>query len=123
MFINCSFNNYAETVLHLFPNAIKNHDNLWPFRIRVHRGVENVLVCELMVAIRGQGRGSFIAGPSTRNLCIERFWCDVFRCLCHYFYYVFYAMEQSGILDLDNSLHMYVLHFIYIPRINFVLEE
>ena len=32
-------------------------------------------------------------------------------------------MEQSGILDLDNSLYMYVLHLIYIPRINFVLEE
>ena len=35
-------------------------------------GVENVLVCDAMVQFRGEGRGSFIAGPSTHNQRIER---------------------------------------------------
>ena len=31
-------------------------------------------------------------------LRIERLWRDVYRCVCHFFGYVFYAIEQSGIL-------------------------
>ena len=45
-------------------------------RIRVDQGVENVLVCEAMVEKQGEGRASFIAGPSTHNQRIERLWCD-----------------------------------------------
>ena len=123
MFLKCSPNNYAETVLQLFTEAVDVSHGLWPSRIRVDRGVENVLVCDLMVAVRGHGRGSFIAGPSTRNQRIERLWRDVFRCVCHYFYYVFYAMEQSGILNMSNDLHLFVLHLVFLPRINFALEE
>ena len=123
MFLKCSSNNCAETVLELFLNAVEDHNNFWPSRIRVNRGVENVRVCDVMVEMRGNGRDSFIAGPSTRNQRIERLWRDVFRCVCHYFYYVFYAMEQCGLIDVDNKLHMFLLHLIFIPRINFALDE
>ena len=123
MFLKCSSNNCAETVLELFSNAVEDHNNFWPSRIRVDRGVENVRVCDVMVEMRGSGRGSFIAGPSTRNQRIERLWRDVFRCVCHYFYYVFYAMEQCRLIDIDNKLHMLLLHLIFIPRINFALDE
>ncbi|CAB4015173.1 RNA-directed DNA polymerase from transposon X-element [Paramuricea clavata] len=78
MFLKCSNNNLSQTVLELFMNAIEK-DGLWPSRIRVDHGVENVLVCDAMVSARGEGRGSFIAGPSTRNQRIERLWRDVFR--------------------------------------------
>ena len=68
----------------------------WPSRIRVDYGVENTAVCDAMVAVRGEGRGSFIAGSSHRNQRIERLWRDVFRCFCHLYYYTFYALGQSG---------------------------
>ena len=84
---------------------------------------ENVLVCDEMVLRRGDGRGSFIAGPSTRNQRIERLWRDVYRCVCHFFYYLFYAMEQTRILDLDNPLHMVALHLVFTDRINTALKE
>ena len=102
MFLKCSPNNYAYNVLQLFTEAVEIGHGQWPSRIRVDRGVENVLVCDLMVAVRGRGRGSFIAGPSTRNQRVERLWRDVFRCVCPYFYYVFYTMEQSGILKYEQ---------------------
>ena len=95
---------------------------LWPSRIRVDRGVENVLVCNAMVDARG-GRGSFIAGLSTHNQRIERLWRDVFRCVLHYFYYVFYAMEDAQILFLDNPTHVFTLHYIFLHRINQALHE
>nr|XP_058962207.1 uncharacterized protein LOC131789152 [Pocillopora verrucosa] len=78
VFLRCSNNNLSQTVLELFLKAIEK-DGLWPSRIRVDYGVENVLVCDAMVEARGEGRGSFIAGPSTRNQRIERLWRDVFR--------------------------------------------
>jgi hypothetical protein len=37
---------------------------LWPSRIRVDYGVENTAVCDAMVGVRGEGRGSFIASSS-----------------------------------------------------------
>ena len=85
--------------------------------------MENVLVCDAMVEARGEGRGSFIAGPSTRNQRIERLWRDVFRCVCHLFYYVFYAMEDTGLLNVDNATDMFALHLTFLPRINLALHE
>ena len=122
MFLRCSNNNLSQTVLELFLRAIEN-DALWPSRIRVDYGVENVKVCDAMVEVRGEGRGSFIAGPSTRNQRIERLWRDVFRCVCHLFYYVFYALEDTGLLNIENPMDLFALHLTFIPRINLALHE
>lgn len=89
MFLKCSSNNLSETVLELFLSAVEKDGHMWPSRIRVDKGVENVLICDAMVDARGEGRGSFIAGPSTHNQRIERLWRDVFRCVCHHYYYIF----------------------------------
>ena len=123
MFLRCSTNNLAETVLDLFKNAINENRGLWPLRIRVDYGMQNVLVCDEMVSHWGEGRRSVIAGSSTSNQRIERLWRDVFRCVCHFFYFLFYAMEQTGILDIENPVHMFALHLVYTVRINFALHE
>ena len=123
MYLSCSSNNLSETVLELFLNAINSDGDLWPSRIRVDQGVENVLVCDAMVKARGEGRGSFIAGPSTHNQRIERLWRDVFRCVCHLYYYTFYAMESTGILQVNEPVHLFALHLVFIPRINKALNE
>lgn len=122
IFLHCSSNNLSETVLSLFLNAIEK-DGLWPSRIRVDKGVENVLVCDAMVEARGPNRGSFIAGPSTHNQRIERLWREVFRCVIHYFYYLFYALEETGNLNLDDPTNMLALHFVFLARINKALHQ
>ena len=62
IFLQCSTNNnLSETVLSFFLDGIERDGGLWPSRIRVDRGVENVLVCDAMVDGRVEGRGSFIA--------------------------------------------------------------
>ena len=123
MYLHCSTNNLAQTVLNLFLRAIEANCGYWPSRIRVDYGVENVAVCEAMVEKRGPGRGSFIAGSSTHNQRIERLWRDVFRCVCVAFYYTFYAMEQCGLLDVENPIHMFSLHLVFLPRINLALKD
>ena len=123
IFLHCSTNNLASTVLGLFESAVERDGGLWPSPIRVDYSVKNTAVCDAMVAVRGEGRGSFIAGSSTRNQRIERLWRDVFRCICHVFYYIFYAIEQTGVLDVENPIHMFTLQYVYLARINNALSE
>ncbi|XP_068741116.1 uncharacterized protein [Montipora capricornis] len=120
-FLRCSTNNRSVTVMSYFEDAISQYG--LPSRVRGDHGGENVLVAQFMTQERGEGRGSFIAGPSTRNQRIERLWRDVFRCVCSLFYGVFYALEEGGYLHTSNDIEMFVLHFIFAPRINLALSE
>lgn len=123
IFLRASNNNLSNTVLKLFEDAIQRDGGLWPSRIRVDFGVENIAICDAMVVRNGEGRGSFVCGSSTRNQRIERLWRDVFRCVCHIYYYTFYAMEQSGLLDVENTVHLFALQSVFTARINYALNE
>jgi hypothetical protein len=120
-FLKCATNNRSETVERLFLQSVEKHS--WPSRIRTDHGGENVLVWQQMIAMRGENRGSVLVGSSTRNQRIERLWRDVFRCFGNVFYYTFQSMETSGLLDITNPLHMFILHYVYLPRINTAIES
>ena len=65
VYLNGSDNNRAETVLRFFNNATSTFG--WPSRVRGDKGGEYYEVTTTMIAKRGEGRGSFIAGRSTHN--------------------------------------------------------
>ncbi len=121
VFLHCSTNNLSTTVLQLFEEAIRVFGV--PSRVRSDKGGENVLVCRFMISYRGVDRGSHIAGQSTHNQRIERLWRDVFRCVCTTFHTLFYTMEAAGILDPTCEIDMFVLHYVFLPRINTALQE
>ena len=116
VFLKCSNNNKSSTVMTEFYNATTKYGI--PDRDR--RG-ENILVCHFMIAVREIGRGSHLAGSSTRNQRIERF--DVYRCVASTYHELFHSMEERGVLDPDNENDLYVLHCFYLPRINNSLNE
>ena len=122
MFLNCSTNSKAATVLQIFLNAIQNFGI--PSRIRGDQDTENIEVARYMMSHpnRGPGRGSFIAGKSCHNQRIERFWRDLFHGCTFLFYHIFCYLEDTGLLNLHSATHLFCLHFVVTPRINQYLE-
>lgn len=47
---------------------------------------------------------------------------DLFMQCTALFYHLFYFMEDINIYDSENEIHMFALHYIYLPRINSALR-
>ena len=123
MYLRCSSNNPSEKVLDCFIEAIAEFG--LASRVRCDKGVENHLVSLHMLChpLRGPGRGSVIVGKSVDNQRIERLWRDVFTgVLCHY-RNLFYHLEANGVLDPDNDVHLFSLHYVFLPHIQRQLDQ
>lgn len=119
-YLCCSTNNRASTVYRLFIKA--THKYGLPSRVRSDQGRENIKIAQHMLEHRGTERGSILTGQSTHNQRIERLWRDVHRCATQLYYRLFYHLEDRGLLDPLNEIHLFTLHYIYLPRINKTLE-
>lgn len=121
VYLHCSDNNTAETVLQLFKKAMQTYG--LPSRVRTDQGLENIEVAKLMLAERGVDRGTVLVGASVHNQRIERLWRDLYSAVIQLYHRLFYHLEEIGLLDPLNENHIYALHYVFLPRINRAMEE
>ena len=74
MFLKCSDNNQASTLLSVFTGAVQKHG--LPERVRTDLGGENVDMWRYMV--EQHASSAVVTGSSTHNERIERLWRDVY---------------------------------------------
>ena len=120
-YLKYSDNNRADTVHKFFIEACREYNV--PSRVRCNFGGENVDVARWMIENRGCSRSSVITGSSVHYARIERLWRDLRRVIVRPYANLFYYMESCGILDPLDDVHLFALHFIYLPRINKSLTE
>ncbi|KAA0724141.1 hypothetical protein E1301_Tti020079 [Triplophysa tibetana] len=116
VFLKASDNNRSNTVFDSFVEAIGKHG--LPSKVRCDFGGENNGVCLFMNVFRGSNRGSALRGRSTHNQRIERLWGDVWRGITNTYYTLFMLLESEGKIDSTNEMHLWALHYVYMPRIN-----
>ena len=121
LYAKCVPNNFADTVLQLCLGAVNCYG--LPSRVRSDQGLENTYVARYTIERRGPNRRSMIVGSSTHNQRIERLWRDMHKSVTILFYKLFYYMEDEGLVDPLNELHMWSLQYVFIPRINKALIE
>ena len=118
IYLECLNNNRASSVLSLFQQGVSD------FGLpSSDHGRENIEVARFMLNNRGVNRGSMIMGRSVHNQRIERLWAELNRVVSYYFSDLFTFMENEGILDSLCDLHLFCLHYIYLPRVRRGVRE
>ncbi|XP_049334255.1 uncharacterized protein LOC125801506 isoform X1 [Astyanax mexicanus] len=121
VYLQASANNRADTVYKHFWQATQKYGI--PSRERSDKGGENRDVASFMISTRGMNRSSHIAGRSVHNQRIERLWRDVYLCVTDLFHTLFRSLESEGILSPDNDLHIFALHWVFLPRLQQHLDS
>ena len=120
VYLRCSTNNLASTVMASFFDAVSMFGV--PDKVRSDLGGENVEVWRYMFE-QHLSESAVVVGSSTHNERIERLWRDVHRCVAVLYADIFREMESDGRFNCMNEVDLFCLHAVFLPRINSALDS
>ena len=120
LYLHCSTNNLASTVMNSFYKAVSDYG--LPNQIRSDLGGENIEVWWYIIE-QEQSESAVLMGSSTHNQRIERLWQDTHRCVNVLYANLFKEMEADDRLYLLNEIDLFCLHVVFLPRINRDLDS
>lgn len=56
-------------------------------------------------------------------LRVERLWRDVWTAVTSSYYNVLHSLEEEGLIDLSNAVHLFCVRYVFIPRIHTDLQH
>ena len=118
MILEVTTDNLARTAFNFYKEAVTEFSI--PSKIRIDGGSEYNFIEAFMNQIDGSKR--CIRGKSVHNTRIERLWRDCREKVSDKYISIFDSMERYGILDVDNDINLFALHFVFLPRIRRDLE-
>ncbi|KAL6417714.1 hypothetical protein ACFW04_012558 [Cataglyphis niger] len=95
IYLICETSIQAKPVINFFANAVNSYDLL--SRVPTDHVYENLLAAILMSTIRGMHIGSHVTG----------------QVLCDSIYTELYALEDQGLLDIENITHRFCVQYIF----------
>ncbi|XP_038827387.1 uncharacterized protein LOC120026736 [Salvelinus namaycush] len=116
VFLKASDNNKSATVMESFEAAITSYGV--PSRVRCDRVVKTTISVTSVEQFRGGERESALRGRSTHNQRIERLWGDVWHGVSNIYHDLFTFLETEQIIDINNEVHLWTLHFVFLPQVN-----
>ena len=120
IFLLASTNNKATTVFSSFFRKVQETGEI-PALISVDGGGENVLVADYMIYHLGPGALKIVS--SVHNQRIERLWRDVCEKAMIDYINLFMDFRNEGILDIDDVVQIWLIHFLFLDLINQSLDR
>ncbi|KAH3752901.1 hypothetical protein DPMN_187527 [Dreissena polymorpha] len=121
--LEACYSNYDPRIIAgFFDNFMKRIGRI-PRLVRGDAGKENVWVRALQIAFRFidrdnmSGMNSYMTGRSTGNQRIERFGVNLRVSFIVFWRNYFKDMQDSGLLRIDDPVHLHCLRFCFIPII------
>ena len=108
VYLSCSSNNRANTVLSLFREAFDTYG--LPSHTRIDQGGAHVDVSmfPLTHPMCGPGQSSVIVSKSVHNHRVERLWRDVYQGVLGFYHGLFKHLEVVGALGPNDEIHLFV---------------
>ena len=70
----------------------------------------------------GTASNPVLKGQSVHNQRIERLWRDMHNYVITSYKNVFYYLESMEMLDPNNEIEVYALHYVFLPQLNKALD-
>lgn len=117
----CNTNNRGDTILRLFHKGVNTFG--LPTHMICDHGTENIDVAKLMLDVHGVEGNHVLTGLSVDNQHTECLWVDVVSYIVVPYRNIFTHLENSGLFNPVNEVHLYAPHYMYQPRANRSIDE